>query len=378
MQNQEESSWEELTDDDNDDGTVSEINSDTAQLSEWDFLPDLCLEHVFRFLPDRDRCRGALVCHRWYNIMCLPSLWRTHFFQFSGRLSKYKKSDYFSAVAYVRSLGVYLQRLEVCVYPPWTHVVAQRLQQALCGLFSELIRVKAPLQSLSLVKLELDQPSWGTGCRDAVINSLIQFFHSGASNLTSICLRGMHNDMQRVHRSSWAALTSSCPDLKVNLLMEQVVNTDWQEKILVPEIPLHGFEMTAFYSPDESWSATPLLCNILPLYRHSLQVRELSSCLTLDLSNFTEQLDDELLVLVTVCESLVDLKVFAFLKLITVGRLLDTRLTKRTPLNKIKIKIYSVSDNLKELEDQLENQLSAYRQRFPPELDFFSAVYPFI
>ncbi|XP_061589571.1 F-box only protein 39-like [Cololabis saira] len=400
----------------------------------WHLLPDLCLLQVFRFLPDRDCYRAALVCRHWHQVLRSPCLWTSRRFHFSGRLSLYRPPECSVGVGYVRSLGRYLERLEVYLDPPRIRATAQRLQKTLCGLLAELIRVKAPLQSFSLLRLELDRASWGSECRDAVINSLIQLFLSGPSKLTRICLGGMHNNMEQaqellstlvhhqnglsphggilsldlvgffspllalnpnasippflqelqgltdlglsyscltqevlmvlrqsrrgqhqgsgrdgnvlrafsvlctynelhreVDRSSWAALALSCPDLRVNFCMEQVINEEWQAFILVPEITLHKFEMTAFYSPDEPWSAKPLLRDILPQHRHSLQH------LTLDLCNFSESLDDELLNLVCVCENLVDLRVFAVLEINTVGTLLEMRTTKRILLNKIEV-----------------------------------------
>ncbi|XP_040007410.1 F-box only protein 39-like [Xiphias gladius] len=466
---EDEDSEEEMVEDD------SGCKSGSEQLSGWGSLPDVCLRHVFRFLPDRDRRSADMVCHHWHNVMRSPSLWRSRFFHFSGRLSKFRQSEYCSAVSYVRYLGVYLERLEVCVCPPRRSSLAQRLEQAITGLFSELARVKAPLRSLSLVRLELDRTAWTLRLRNSLVNCLILFLRSGASKLTSVCLNGMRNCMyqglellsalsqyqrhfypqcyissldlegffsaavhvhldstvpyflrqlqglaelnlsysclsdellaalQRRHRGqrqnstrdgnglqtfslhctlnephrqlvrggSWAALASSFPDLQVKLTVDQVINSHWLARILLREIPLTEYTMTAFYSPDEGWSAKPLLSNMLPQYRRSLQY------LTLDLSNCGESLDDELLELVKMCERLEQLSVWAFLEIRTVERLLQTRLTQRSLLNKIRVRIYSVNDNAADQEDQLEEMLSSYLH-LPPELDFFAKVYPFV
>lgn len=82
---------------------------------------------------------------------------------------------------------------------------------------------------------------------------------------------------QVVFDYSWATLVSSSPNLKVNLTVEQVIDTHLLTRILLPKIPLTVYSMTAFYSADENWSAKPLLHNMLPYYRHSLQVRALSN-----------------------------------------------------------------------------------------------------
>lgn len=131
---------EEETGEDDSDLTDEGGESSSEKTSGWGLLPDVCMQHVFRFLNDRDRKSADLVCHHWHKVMRSPSLWRFRFFHFSGRLSKFKQSEYCSAVAYARSLGVYLERLEVLVCPPRRSLVAQRLEQAISGLFSELTR----------------------------------------------------------------------------------------------------------------------------------------------------------------------------------------------------------------------------------------------
>ncbi|MEQ2214358.1 hypothetical protein XENOCAPTIV_002735 [Xenoophorus captivus] len=82
---------------------------------------------------------------------------------------------------------------------------------------------------------------------------------------------------QRLHSTICALLNAlvSCPDLKVILTVEQVIDSQQLVRILLPEIPIMVYNMTAFYSPDENWNAKPLLRNMLPCYRHSLQVRVL-------------------------------------------------------------------------------------------------------
>lgn len=131
-----EDSEEEMSDYD------SDLSDDCWDGSSWESLPDVCLRRLFTFLSDRDRRSAALVCHHWHNVMRSPSLWRCRYFHFSGRLSKFRQSEYCSAVTYARYLGVYLERLEVCVCPPRRSLVAQRLEQVISGLISELTRWK--------------------------------------------------------------------------------------------------------------------------------------------------------------------------------------------------------------------------------------------
>lgn len=106
----------------------------------WGSLPDVCLRYIFRFLADKDRCSAELACQHWHHVMRSPSLWRSRFFHFNGRLTKYRLSEYSSAVAYAKSLGSYLWTMEVCVIPPRKSLVARRMEQAMTGLLVELTR----------------------------------------------------------------------------------------------------------------------------------------------------------------------------------------------------------------------------------------------
>uniref|UniRef100_A0A3Q1KBJ2 F-box domain-containing protein n=1 Tax=Anabas testudineus TaxID=64144 RepID=A0A3Q1KBJ2_ANATE len=434
----------------------SDLSDDCWDGSSWESLPDVCLRCLFTFLSDRDRRSAALVCHHWHNVMRSPSLWRCRYFHFSGRLSKFRQSEYCSAVTYARYLGVYLERLEVCVCPPRRSLVAQRLEQVISG-------VRAPLHSLSIVKLELDRPAWTPGLRNSLINSLIRFIQKVGSKLSSICLSRMRNNtfqglellsalsnsqsrfsprycisslglegffssatyvhlnsdmpcilrnlrgltdlrlsyscvsdqllialhrdgsplqklslhcalnephQQLVSGDSWEALASSCPDLQIKFTVDQIINTDCLARMLLREIPLTEYGMTAFYSPDVTWSAKPVLSNLLPQYRRSLQF------LTLDLTNCSEDLDEELLELVKVCKRLEQLRIWAFLEIRTVERLL-THTTCYCGHYVFQVRIYSVNEDTSEEEDQLEDMLSSYRH-LPPELQFYAILCPYV
>nr|XP_046267091.1 F-box only protein 39-like [Scatophagus argus] len=479
LRNREASPWEEgfsEEDEDSVDLTDKGHECTSERASSWGLLPHVCLRHVFRFLCDHDRMSADLVCRHWHHVMHSPSLWRSRFFYFSGqRQSRSRQAEYWSAVTYARSLGAYLEKLEVCVCPPHNSLMARRLEQALIGLLSELTRLNAPLRILSIVRLELDRTSWTLKHKNSLVNCLINFLHRGSSRLTSVCLNGMRNGLHQglellsalahsqMHRypqcyissldlrgffsdtvrvpfnfniphrlrhlqgltdlsmnysclsdellntlqcrhrgwrwqfrrdantlqtfslycawnepheqlvcgDSWASLKSSSPDLKVRFTVDQVIDTNQLARILLPEILLTEYTMTAFYSPDTNWSARPVLCEMLPWYRCSLQY------LTLDLSNCNESLDEELLQLVTLCECLKQLKVWAFLEISTAQRLLHIRLTQRKLLNKIRVRMYSVLNDIEEQEDQLEEILSSYLP-LPPELEFLAIVYPFL
>ncbi|KAG8008603.1 F-box only protein 39, partial [Nibea albiflora] len=412
-----------------------------------------------------DQTRTCPHCH----LGLPPDTLRWH--EFSGRMSKYRRAECYSAVLYVRSMGSYLERLQVFVYPPHKTSRAQRLKQAINELLTELLSVRAPLRSFSLVGLELDRCCWSLVHKNSIIRDLCNFF-SKCLTLTSVCLNDMRNNMHDglevisamshtqcqhypranisslelkgffssimpAYRSSvshpffhlhgltnlslnyscltndlltvlqhgqplqrhyyrkektlqtfalyctlsdlhqqpvsgdlWASLASRCSNLKVKLTVDQVVNNNQLARILLPEIPLTEYTMTAFYTPDPDSSAKPLLSDMLPQYRHSLQY------LFLDLTS-NEPLDEELLHLVRVCERLEQLTVWAFLEIRTVDRLLHIRLTERNSLNTIRMRIYSLDDDIREQEDQLEKILSSYLL-LPRKLELFAIVYPFI
>lgn len=127
--------------------------------------------------------------------------------------------------------------------------------------------------------------------------------------------------------------------------------------------------------------------------------------LSLDLTNCSESLDEELLELVKMCEQLVRLGIWAFLEIRTVGRLLNIRLNHRSSLNKIKVRsnghlnlhtqqrytcihehalgllvsqvgIYTMNEDTREQEEELEEVMLSYLH-LPPELDFTAKFYHF-
>ncbi|KAM7374369.1 hypothetical protein PAMP_007030 [Pampus punctatissimus] len=304
--------------------------------------------------------------------------------QTCGRLSKFRQNEYHSAVAYACSLGVYLERLEglellsVLSHSQRHYISSLNLE----GFFSGAVHVHLNSNFPRVLHrmLGLTELSLSYSCLSDELLMALQHRHRGGRQnrrrdgitLQTFSLHCTLNEPHRqpVHGGSWSTLASNSPDLKVKITVDQVINTDRLARILQPEIPLTEYTMTAFYSPDEDWSAKPVLSDLLPQYRRSLQR------LALDLSNCRERLDVELLELVKVCECLELLGVWAFLEVITIERLLHIRLTQRSLLNKIRVRIYSVNDNTEEQEDQLEQILSSHLQ-LPPELEFFAIIYPF-
>ncbi|KAG7217250.1 hypothetical protein INR49_027794 [Caranx melampygus] len=100
----------------------------------------------------------------------------------------------------------------------------------------------------------------------------------GRLQMLSLHCTSSESQRQVVSGESWEALVSSCPGLKVILTVDRVINTVRLARILQQEIPLVEFHMTAFYSPDDHWSAKPIFTNMLPLYRRRLQHGEPMAC----------------------------------------------------------------------------------------------------
>lgn len=132
-----EDSKEEMGEDD------SDLSKDCCESSSWGSLPDVCLQNVFRFLPDNDHKSAATVCHHWHDVIRSPSL--------------------------------------TPINPHYTnHITSQS---------------KGPTAFPHLRRLELDRPEWPPRIRNSLINNLICFFHRGASKLSSVRLSRMRNNM---------------------------------------------------------------------------------------------------------------------------------------------------------------------------------------
>ncbi|XP_028274934.1 F-box only protein 39-like [Parambassis ranga] len=164
----------------------------------------------------------------------------------------------------------------------------------------------------------------------------------------------------------WASLASTCPDLRVKFRVNHVTNTDELIRMLQPGIPMAEYVTSAYCFVEDDWSAKPLLRDLLPQYRYTLQR------LNLHLYNRHESLDEELLLLVKKCECLEQLRLSAFLDIQTVEELLHIRMTLRTSLNYIRVRIYTSDTNTRDREEQLEQILNSH-PHLPHELKFFTS-----
>ncbi|XP_005298982.2 F-box only protein 39 [Chrysemys picta bellii] len=177
---------------------------------------------------------------------------------------------------------------------------------------------------------------------------------------------------QVVWGMSWANLAKRAPKLKVNFFFERVMKHNSLARILLAEIPLRSISLRSCYFSDPDWSMRPTLTNLLPAYKHILQK------LTLEFNNDHELLDEELLQLVLSCERLFFLKVWAFLSVAFVERLLQNRAEGKCVLCTIKVRIYTTRHETSEEDRLLRDIYKKFRNLIDSELNYFVIAYPMV
>ncbi|XP_074870123.1 F-box only protein 39-like [Carettochelys insculpta] len=175
---------------------------------------------------------------------------------------------------------------------------------------------------------------------------------------------------QVVWGMSWANLAKRAPNLKVNFFFERVMKHNSLARILLAEIPLRSISLRSCYFSDPDWSMRPTLTNLLPAYKHVLQK------LTLEFNNSHESLDEELLQLVLSCKKLFFLKVWAFLSVTFVERLLQNQAEGKCALRIIKVRIYTNRYETSEEDRMLRDIFRRYRDLINSELNYFVIAYP--
>ncbi|XP_003211934.1 F-box only protein 39 isoform X1 [Meleagris gallopavo] len=175
---------------------------------------------------------------------------------------------------------------------------------------------------------------------------------------------------QVVWGMSWANLAKRAPKLNVNFYFERVMKHDHLARILLVEIPVRSISLRSCYFRDPDWMMRPTLTNILPAYWHVLQK------LTLEVNNYNELLDDELLQLILSCRRLFFLKVWAFLSVTFVERLLHNRAERKCFLTTIKVRIYTSRQETREEEQLLHNIYKKFKNLIDSELNYFVITYP--
>lgn len=71
---------------------------------------------------------------------------------------------------------------------------------------------------------------------------------------------------------SWAKLARHAANLKVNFFFERVMKYERLARILLQEVPVRSLSLRSCYFSDPDWSMRPTLTDLLPTFRHTLQV----------------------------------------------------------------------------------------------------------
>ncbi|NWH23825.1 F-box only protein 39 [Grus americana] len=177
---------------------------------------------------------------------------------------------------------------------------------------------------------------------------------------------------QAVWGMSWAKLAKSAPKLTVNFFFERVMKHDHLARILLVEIPVRSISLRSCYFSDPDWIMRPTLTNLLPAYWHVLQK------LTLELNNDHELLDNELLQLILLCKQLLFLKVWAFLSVTFMDRLLQNRAERKCILTTIKVRIYTARQETSEEDQLLCDIYRKFKYLIDSELNYFVITYPMV
>ena len=121
--------------------------------SKWTSLPDVVLIEIFKYLPDRDRARAALVNEQWNRIFESPCLWRCRHFEMGGLRAL--KNGY-KACKFADSFGQHLQRLFITCSHPSYHT-CKLFQKSIEEFFGKLKERGTQLTEFELCRLELDR-----------------------------------------------------------------------------------------------------------------------------------------------------------------------------------------------------------------------------
>ncbi|XP_063061873.1 F-box only protein 39-like [Engraulis encrasicolus] len=205
-----------------------------------------------------------------------------------------------------------------------------------------------------------------TGCRG--------LDNSGQPMLRSLTIRcHIHEPHgQMIWGNAWANLARRCPELRVHMYVERILNLDSLSRILLREIPIKTLSLSSCYFSEQDWSAKPALSQLAPFYHQHLQR------LSLDLNNCHEQVDEELLELILSCKKLVYLKVWAFLSINFLERLLQSRMERKINVKTIKVRIYTNTFETQEEDEMLEGLHLRYRPLIDSELNYFACSYPML
>lgn len=175
---------------------------------------------------------------------------------------------------------------------------------------------------------------------------------------------------QVVWGMSWAKLAREASNLKVNFFFERVMKYDRLARILLQEIPVRSISLRSCYFSDPDWSMRPTLTDLLPSFRNTLQK------LTFEFNNNHESLDEQLHLLILACRKLFYFKIWAFLDVTFVERILKSQEERQCSLRTLKVRIYTNRYETNEEDRTLREIYRKYRKLIDSELNYFVIAYP--
>ncbi|KAI5280846.1 F-box only protein 39 [Manis pentadactyla] len=195
---------------------------------------------------------------------------------------------------------------------------------------------------------------------------------NNASTLRNMYIKCHIHDPHRqvIWGMSWAKLARHTTNLKVNFFFEWVMKYEHLARILLQEIPVRSISLRSCYFSDPDWSMKPTLLDLLPTFRHTLKK------LTFEFNNNHESLDEELYLLILSCKKLFYLKIWAFLDVKFVERILKSQRKGQCALHTLKVRIYTNRYETDEEDRMLREIYRRYRKLIDSELNYFVTVYP--
>ncbi|KAM5273504.1 F-box only protein 39 [Ctenodactylus gundi] len=177
---------------------------------------------------------------------------------------------------------------------------------------------------------------------------------------------------QVVWGMSWTKLVKQARNLNVNFFFERIMRYERLVRILLQEIPVRSISLRSCYFSDPDWSMRPTLMDLLPTFRNTLQK------LTFEFNNNHESLDDELYLLIISCRKLFYFKIWAFLDVKFVERILKSQEEGQCNLRTLKVRIYTNRYETNEEDRTLRQVYRRYRRLIDSELNYFVIAYPMI
>ncbi|KAM4699394.1 F-box only protein 39 [Discoglossus pictus] len=169
---------------------------------------------------------------------------------------------------------------------------------------------------------------------------------------------------------SWTNLRNQTKNLKVNIFLERIMKHIHLSRILLPEVPVRTINLRSCYFSDADWSMKPTLTGLMPCYKRTLQK------LILEFNNSHEPLDEELLQLVLLCDRLYYLKIWAFLDVRFVRRVLEYQKQGKCCLRTLKVRIYTNKYETSEEDQILQDIYRSYKDLIESKIHYFVIAYP--